>query len=237
MSEPGKPLDEDLIVAGLIHELRQPLLGLKAGIQMLAHLRGETLTATDEWQLVTAQLARMEELLKTYQLLFRRESSSEVLYEVEPVVRRAIDLLAYRLGNLAFAYAPPTACVLGRGVPQALFHAVTNLIVNAADAVESAGPARRIEVRIVPPAEGDRFIEVRVSDGGGGISREDRERLFVPRFTTKPAGRGTGLGLHISREALTSSGGDLRLALEDDALRAPWASTEFVARVLSGAAK
>jgi C4-dicarboxylate-specific signal transduction histidine kinase len=183
--------------------------------------------------MVAAQVNRMEELLRTYAGLFRRDGMASASFDVEPVARRAVEILRYRVGQLGtrFSYLPGPAGAIGHGAPQAVFHAVTNLIVNALDAVEAAGEPRRIEVRVVPPRPGSRFVEVRVSDEGIGIAPEHRERIFAPRFTTKPPGKGTGLGLHLSRTALAACGGELRLVPEDDAGRAPWARTEFAVQV------
>jgi signal transduction histidine kinase len=71
-------------------------------------------------------------------------------------------------------------------------------------------------------------VQVRVSDEGTGIPDDIRPRLFEPRFTTKPQGKGTGLGLHLARTAMVRSGGELQLADAADPSRASWARTEFV---------
>jgi signal transduction histidine kinase len=231
---PGNGLasDADALVSGLIHELRHPLLGIKAGLQLLALQAGVAITARDEWQMIAAQLARMEELCRTYQDLFRPDRAATV-FEPERVVRRSVDLLRHRLGRLGarFKYEPGPPGVFAQGAPQAVFHAVTNLVLNAVDAVEEAGGQKRVEVRFLPLASEARFVEVRVSDEGTGIPAEIRERIFLPRFTTKPEGKGTGFGLHVARTALTASGGELVLVPDDDPARAPWARTEFAVRV------
>jgi signal transduction histidine kinase len=69
--------------------------------------------------------------------------------------------------------------------------------------------------------------EIRISDEGAGIPEAVAQHIFQPRFTTKPQGKGTGLGLHIAREAMQRSGGDVRLVEIGDARRLPWARTEF----------
>jgi signal transduction histidine kinase len=78
---------------------------------------------------------------------------------------------------------------------------LVNLMRNA---VEAAGPAGRVAVRV--RARGDR-VEVDVSDNGPGISSEARAHLFEPFFTTKPSG--TGLGLAVSRATALAHGGDI----------------------------
>ena len=231
--DPKAPPDDDadILVSGLIHEMRHPLLGIKAGLQMLAMQSGAALTSREEWQMITAQIARAEELFRTYEDLFGRQRGSGETFELGEVVRRAVELLRYRLSasNARFSFEPGVARVAARGAPQAVLHAVTNLIANALDAVERAGDGLRIEVRVLEERAGSPFVEVRVSDEGVGVKPEDQQRIFAPRFTTKSAGM--GLGLHLARKALGSCGGEVALVGNHDAGRAPWARTEFAVRV------
>ena len=60
----------------------------------------------------------------------------------------------------------------------------------------------------------DGAVEIVVADSGAGISREDAARVFDPLFTTKPPGRGTGLGLTIVRDVLEAHGGSVILDSE-----------------------
>ncbi|MFN7133118.1 MAG: hypothetical protein ACK4N5_13650, partial [Myxococcales bacterium] len=58
--------EADFLAPGLIHEMRQPLLGISAGLQLLGRRAGPELTELDEWTMVRAQLARLEELFRNY---------------------------------------------------------------------------------------------------------------------------------------------------------------------------
>lgn len=217
------------IGATLIHEVRHPLLGIKAGLELLASGAGAALTGSADFRMVRLQVSRLEELLRTYQQLFSREAAGCAEMAIGPVVRRSVELLEYRLGKLGprFALAEDPEA-RGWGTPTAVLHALTNLIANALDALELAGGQGRLAVRVLACAEGG--AEVRVTDEGPGIPKEHRGRLFSAGFTTKPAGKGTGLGLQIARTLMVRSGGDVRLVPEDDPLRLPWA-TEFSIRV------
>jgi signal transduction histidine kinase len=91
------------------------------------------------------------------------------------------------------------------GNPGQLRQVFLNLVVNAFQAVRSRG---RIEIATRREGSG---VCVRVRDDGPGIAPQDRERLFVPFFTTKPAGEGTGLGLFLSYQIVQGHQGEIRV--------------------------
>ncbi|HEX2420333.1 MAG TPA: ATP-binding protein, partial [Acidimicrobiia bacterium] len=85
----------------------------------------------------------------------------------------------------------------------------TNLIDNAADAMEEGGGTLRISV-----SNQNGSVVVSFADTGGGIAPEVVGRLFDPFFTTKEPGKGTGLGLHTVHTILTRAGG--RIAVDSN---------------------
>jgi PAS domain S-box-containing protein len=95
--------------------------------------------------------------------------------------------------------------------PRQLNQVFMNLLMNAAQAIETKG-----EIIIATRAYngGDPGIELRISDTGKGIPPENLRRIFEPFFTTKPVGKGTGLGLHITYEIIEKHGGDISVTSE-----------------------
>jgi len=92
---------------------------------------------------------------------------------------------------------PPVNCHAGE-----INQVFLNLILNAAQAIESAGKPLPGTITISTRRDGD-WVEIRVADSGTGIPPAIRDRLFDPFFTTKPVGKGTGQGLAICRDVVT----------------------------------
>ncbi|RMG14503.1 MAG: sensor histidine kinase [Deltaproteobacteria bacterium] len=91
-----------------------------------------------------------------------------------------------------------------RGMPGKLGQVVLNLLENGLDAMNGEG---RLEVRA--RAEDDSVV-ITVRDFGSGIAPEVADRIFLPFFTTKEVGKGTGLGLYICHEIIVGMCGSLR---------------------------
>ena len=84
---------------------------------------------------------------------------------------------------------------------------LTNLITNAADALEEHGVKDKQVHISMTSSEEDNTIEITVRDNGPGVPHDIRESIFENFFTTKEAGKGTGLGLHIARELASRARG------------------------------
>ena len=103
---------------------------------------------------------------------------------------------------------------------------LVNLLTNALAATGAGGRVTvTVNLRQASADERDRatctgrsdlgtVVTLVVSDSGCGMPQEDLERAFQPFFTTKAVGKGTGLGLFLSREAVSAHGGSLTLASE-----------------------
>ena len=218
----------DLFAAALIHELRQPLMGVKAGLLLAGSELGSEATRLEAWQLLATQVERLEELFHTWHRLLARPDAPDVPFDVEPVVRSTLGLLSFRLKPLGarFSLQPGAGLPLALGARPALVHALTILVANALDALAEAAGGR-LEVRLLPPVAAGAGLEVRVSDEGPGVAPALAERIFERGFTTKARDVGSGLGLYLARRLVRDCGGEVALVPEDDARRCPWARTEL----------
>jgi PAS domain S-box-containing protein len=193
------------LVAGVAHEIANPLAGIAGVTEALASLaagapgsRREALAFRD---LVRGEVARCERLVRS--LLESARPSPLRESSLAEVVRAVLRLLER---HPAFEKVK-TLCRVGdlpraQIEPDALKQVILALAVNAARAMPAGG---RLTIR--GSAVGHRLV-LDVMDTGPGVPAALRASIFQPYFTTSP-GEGTGLGLAIARSLLRAQGGDV----------------------------
>jgi PAS domain S-box-containing protein len=190
------------LAAVVAHEVRNPLAGLRASLQVLDRRRTDDVA---ERAILATMIARIDELnVKINDLLLYAQPKSPRL--------RAVDAYALALEVVSSAQAamgsahPPIpvrgAPAFAHADPDMLRAALLNLTLNACQA---AGPGG-VELQIVG---GEPSCRILVRDHGPGIPPDLRNRLFEPFFTTKPGG--TGLGLTITKRLLELQAGHVDL--------------------------
>jgi two-component system cell cycle sensor histidine kinase/response regulator CckA len=147
----------------------------------------------------------------------RKEVLEPRLFDLNQTISALGRLLSRLLGidiEVRTELAPSVPPIMGD--PGQLEQAIINLAVNARDAMPNGGTlllSTRLEnfdetaARANPPMTAGRYIALRVSDTGQGMSRETLAHIFEPFFTTKAPGKGTGLGLSMVYGTLKQIGG------------------------------
>ena len=201
------------LAAGVAHEVSTPLGATLSSLRIARELVAEyrdsigdaTVTAADHHEIAaeldgaaaraeqwTQKAARFILAVKAHTRGYAAAPAST--FDVAEVVRETEALLQHKVQTagcgLAVTIAPGVARL--RGDPTKLGQVLTNLVSNGVDAYEDAG--RTGDIEVVVGAEG-RTITIAVRDRGCGIAAEHRARIYEEMFTTKPPGRGTGLGL------------------------------------------
>jgi signal transduction histidine kinase len=187
--------------AGLAHEIRNPLAGLKGAAQILQDepLSGE---AREMVEVVLRETDRLDRVVSSFLTFARPVHLERTRVDLRTVVRHAVKLLRAEglpKGVAVAVHEDEVPDVLGDGAR--LGQVVVNLLRNARDAVAASG---RIEVTLAQDG-GDVVLTVR--DDGPGIPADALGQLGTPFFTTKPGG--TGLGLALSDRIVVAHGGTL----------------------------
>jgi len=208
------------VAAGLAHEIKNPLGGIKGAAQLLA----DTLAADPDGlrftSLITREVDRVSALLEQLLELTRPPRLRLAAVNVHRVLQEV--LLLERPGA---ADALTIRCHFDPSLPDVwadeaqIRQVFLNLVKNALEAMERVGTltiSTRMETdfHVRTPGQGRsrQYLSVDVEDSGPGIVPEDCERIFTPFFTTK--NKGTGLGLAVSHRLVTQHGGLLRVESE-----------------------
>ena len=194
------------LVAGVAHEVNNPLTGISAFAQLLLE---ESMTADqlESVQYIKREADRAVAVVRDL-LSFARKSGPRITeIDINGMVEQTIRLRAYglRTGNTDVHTVLDPAIQRVNGDERQLQQVLLNLIVNAEQA-KAAGNTRRLTIST--SNVGDRVC-IAVRDSGPGMTAEVRTRIFEPFFTTKPEGTGTGLGLSVSYGIVQSHGGSL----------------------------
>lgn len=196
------------LVAGVAHELNNPLTGITILAELLLD---DPLTddQQDSLRLVKSEADRATSIIRDLMLFARRTSARFLPIDLNDLVRTTLRLRTYHLrsSNIDFGLElhEPLPTVLGD--EQKLQQVLLNLLSNAEDAVHDS---HMREIRVRTLTESDRVV-LEVRDSGRGMSHEARSQAFEPFFTTKREGAGTGLGLSVSYGIVEAHGGLLTL--------------------------
>jgi signal transduction histidine kinase len=188
------------VVAGVAHEVRNPLAAIKLRTDLAEANEEVPSLLREDFALIGSEVARLDRLVRDLLLLADRKPATRALADVADLVTQRAALL--RPWAAERAVALETSGV-GRAFidGDAVTRAVDNLVRNA---VEASPPGAVVTARVSDEGESVRVV---VSDQGTGVPAENAALLFEPFFTTKPSG--TGLGLALSRSVAEAHGGSL----------------------------
>lgn len=204
----------------IAHEIKNPLTPIQLSAQrLLRHLERTAGTKTDgvrsEFEKLAAECAglierevqTLESLVDEFSQFARFPAARLAPADINTIVRSALELFRGRLEGITVRAELAASLPPVKADPELLRRVVANLIDNAAEAMEGTA-IRQLRVATRVESDGD-AVEIEISDSGHGISPEDKERLFLPHFSTKE--RGTGLGLAIASRIVAEHNGTLRV--------------------------
>ncbi len=187
------------VVAGIAHEIRNPLNSIRLTIRVLARrLQGQP-EAGESIQLLIGEVDRLDALLKSL-LAFRPDEPPRIRRQpLQPILDRTLALVKPHASESGVAIqvrgeAGAEAAVDADFLQQALM----NLLLNAIDA---SGRNGSVQVTLHPA---NSQLEILIEDSGPGLPPEQQDRLFEAFYTTKPGG--TGLGLAVTKTLLDNMG-------------------------------
>ena len=197
------------LVVGIAHEIRNPLNAIRLNVHTVGQVFRDEAPLGDE-EIATMldemeeEIVRLESLMREMLGFVRTAGKPAAAIDISDEIRKTLALLRTNLEQrrvelrLNEADAP---CIVAID-PTRLRQVLINLMNNAIEALAEGG---LIEITVRSTRS---QVEIIVADDGPGIPAADRERVFVPFFSTKASG--TGLGLALARKFIEEAGGTIR---------------------------
>ena len=196
------------IAAGLTHEINNPLTAV-IGFADLVLQKDIPEDIREDVALISESGHRVADIVKRLLAFARHSRTIREITDLNATIESTIKLQHYALRNRNIEVETRLSPDLPATSvdPIQMQQVFLNLIVNAEQALKDCARPKKITVESRYTDEG--FIEISFRDNGPGIAHEHLSKLFMPFFTTKPAGEGTGLGLSLSKNIITQHGGSL----------------------------
>jgi signal transduction histidine kinase len=203
------------LAAGIAHEINNPLTAIRwtseslltrlADLCQQASPQNQALAET-YLKMIQSEASRCQQITAKLLDFARGSGGQSSLHDLTLIIQEVIKLVRamskYRDFQIVFERTEP--CLLdadGNEIKQV----VLNLVANALDSMERLATGR-LEIGL---QEFTDHVEAEFHDTGCGMTPEVLRNIFVPFYTTKPAGQGTGLGLPISHRIVADHGGRL----------------------------
>jgi len=198
--------------AGVAHEINNPLSAILGNLQFIRRALSKQTTFTDYKGPLDDSLVAIERIKRIVRRLLdasraaAHDDVTDTACRVSVAVRGAARVAESACENHVKLELDVPDALCARGERYLLEQVLTNLLVNAYQAVPRSHPNGRVKVSA--ERRGERVL-VTVTDNGMGMSAATQARLFEPFFTTKPLGQGTGLGLAVSAGLVQAMQGKL----------------------------
>lgn len=196
------------LAAAVAHQVNNPLTTILGDAEILAQDLPSDHPNYESAQAILRAGRRARAVVARLLNMARRDDARTWL-DVNQTIEETLVLIGSQIARRAITLE----VVLAKGLPPVdgvqgqLEDVWLNLLINARDAIP---PNRegRIMIRSQPSPDGS-YVQVLVEDNGIGISPEHQAHLFARFFTTKPRGKGTGLGLYICHQIITQHDGQI----------------------------
>ncbi|MFL5608615.1 MAG: ATP-binding protein, partial [Gemmatimonadaceae bacterium] len=199
------------LAGGIAHDFNNLLTVISGFTQLAIGRLGKSHPVATDLTEVNDAATRAASL--THQLLAfsRKQVLQPRVIDLDDTVRSMQEMLRRLIGShieLRVAHDGESSRI--KADPSQLEQVLLNLVVNARDAMLEGGKVT-ISTRHQTDSSGARWVALRVADTGVGMSKDVRERVFEPFYTTKEVGKGTGLGLSTVYGVVAQSGGTIEV--------------------------
>lgn len=209
-----------LLASGVVHDLNNMLTPIVGFIELVKDDLPKRTRRREDLEEALKTFAEATELLRHLLSFIQGRMDDQPRADIARTVKESLELVRRTIPpNIKLSEQIHADSGTVSAHPAQLLQVVLNLCMNACQAMADAGGMLKItlsqvEIEPVPAAELPKlppgsYAKLTVSDTGTGIDAEVGQHIFEPLFTTKEIGQGTGLGLAVIREIVTSHGGTI----------------------------
>jgi signal transduction histidine kinase len=201
------------IAAAVAHEINNPIMAIEgvARSMAMAQEAGECRPCEScKPQMVLEQTRRIAQITRQISEFSVPQASTPEWIDVNSIVANTCAFVRFdrRFRTIDMQIELDHGLPAIIGVADHITQVIINLLVNAADALEDARGSRVVRITTAVREQG---IEIAIADNGPGMSEAVRARAFEEFFTTKPRGKGSGLGLFLCKTLVEQDGGKIRV--------------------------
>ncbi|MCK4501556.1 MAG: DUF3365 domain-containing protein [Desulfuromonadales bacterium] len=193
------------LVAGISHEINNPLSGMQNCIQTMQRSPDQVELQQRYLLLLDQGVERIKKTVQQLLNIGRKEPLEIKSGDIDLIIRDCVELLCLGHSNIAIDLQLHIDKKVMTGI-EALRQVLVNLIGNAVQAIGAAGGVIKVRSRLV-----EESIVIEIFDTGAGVDPDHLDKIFEPFFTTKEVGEGTGLGLSISDSLIKRLGGYIQV--------------------------
>jgi len=189
--------------SGIAHELNNPLTTILGLTQYQLKKTDKSSDLYNDLKTIESLSLRSRDIIRTLLAYSRQTEMKFELLDINQIIEKSIELVGHQieLNNIKVIKMYTEKLPYISGVNQLLIQVFVNLISNACDAMTDGGTLT------ISTERADN--KIKLTDTGKGIPKEIMDKIFRPFFTTKPVGKGTGLGLPIVKNIIEKHKGEI----------------------------
>lgn len=198
------------LAAGLAHEIKNPLAGIKGALEIIKHRADPADPKIEIFDEILAQIDKIHNIIQDLLSYSKPKEIKKQLVNPNYCIRNAIKLAEPQTQNkdIRFHFTPLEDDVQVMMDEDKIQEVLLNLMLNSIAAIQDSG-----EVFLQANLIDQNILEIKVSDNGRGIKAEFLSQIFNPFFTTRK--KGTGLGLSICKKIIEEHQGTIRVTSQE----------------------
>ena len=203
------------ISSGIAHEINNPIAGIKNCLRRIENDPDNKSQNRNYLKMMSEAVDRIENVVITMLNFTRKQDFEFEKIDIEMMLERVLLFLGYRLEKKRISIVkniePNISSVMGS--PTHIEQVILNLIINSIDAIEEKENQLNNKITI-DISSNSKYITTSITDNGVGISTDELSKIFDPFYTTKPPGKGTGLGLAVISNIMEAHEGKIEVKSE-----------------------